>query len=646
MPPTTLRALLSRAGGNPLYAEQYVRMLAERHGAEQLAVPETVQGIIAARLDALPVEEKQLLHDAAVLGKVFWIGAVSGGLDRRSAAVRLHALERKDFIRRARRSSVADESEYAFLHVLVRDVAYGQIPRGERAEKHRLAAEWIASLGRTEDHAEMLAHHYVSALELRRAAGQAIDAAFAERAFETLRDAGERAFSLHAYAPATRFFQSALELAPAGSADRAHLLLRLARTRYLAGSIETELMEAATVALMECEDRDTAAQAEAMQSELYWFRGDRDRSLEHLDRALELVRERPPSRAKAYVISSASGYRMLAGEYPEAIKLAREALAMTRDFGLGEMESRALNNLGSARVWSGDSGGIEDLTLSATVATEANAPYEICRSRNNLAGVYWSRGNLKRANELRAEVDDAVTRFGQVAYGRWLRGGLVWDKYALGRWDDALEAAQETLQEVEAGSPHYFASMCYATRAQILLGRADVAGAFADVDRAIALARRAKDPQIIRPVLATSAHVFLEMGNADAAAPLVDELLVELRARGLNGDADYLPTITWPVTVVGRGQELLGLLTGGESPWARAAMAFAGGDLRRAADICRDMGAVTEEARDRLWLAEILIKEDRRSEADIELRRALAFYHSVGAIRYIRAGEAMLAASA
>ena len=65
---------------------------------------------------------------------------------------------------------MSDEPEYAFLHVLVRDVAYGQIPRGDRAAKHRRAAEWIESLGRAEDHAEMLAHHYGQALELARAA--------------------------------------------------------------------------------------------------------------------------------------------------------------------------------------------------------------------------------------------------------------------------------------------------------------------------------------------------------------------------------------------------------------------------------------------------------------------------------------------
>jgi hypothetical protein len=75
-------------------------------------------------------------------------------------------------------------------------------------------------------------------------------------------------------------------------------------------------------------------------------------------------------------------------------------------------------------------------------------------------------------------------------------------------------------------------------------------------------------------------------------------------------------------------------------------MAFTAGDLRQAADICGEMGAVTDEARDRLWLAEALINENRRSQADIELQLALAFYRSVGATRYIREAEALLLASA
>jgi predicted ATPase len=110
LPAETQAALLEHAGGNPLYAEQFARLYLEDGS---VGVPENVQGIIAARLDALPDEEKRLLQDAAVLGKVFWTGGLSGG-----DAAALHALERKGFVRRERRSAVAGETEYAFRHVL------------------------------------------------------------------------------------------------------------------------------------------------------------------------------------------------------------------------------------------------------------------------------------------------------------------------------------------------------------------------------------------------------------------------------------------------------------------------------------------------------------------------------------------------
>ena len=157
LPEEVETAVLARAEGNPLYAEEYARMLVDRGylGAEgppertdELPLPESVQGIIAARLDGLPAEEKGLLQDAAVFGRVFSLGAVASvtGLPRYVVDERLGMLERKQFVRREELPSAPAASMYGFLHVLVRDVAYAQIPRARRAEKHRQAAVWVESL--------------------------------------------------------------------------------------------------------------------------------------------------------------------------------------------------------------------------------------------------------------------------------------------------------------------------------------------------------------------------------------------------------------------------------------------------------------------------------------------------------------------
>jgi class 3 adenylate cyclase/tetratricopeptide (TPR) repeat protein len=648
MPAETQEALLTRAGGNPLYAEQYVRMLEERGEGEDLPLPETVQGIIAARLDGLPTEEKHLLQNAAVMGKVFWLGAVAdSGLDRHAAELHLHALERKDFVHRARRSSVTEEVEYTFLHVLVRDVAYGQIPRGRRAEQHRLAAEWIASLGRTEDHAEMLAHHYMNTIDLRRAAGQTVDAGLAERALDSLRDAGDRAFSLDAHTSAVRFYRSALELVGAASLERAHLLFKLGRSRFLAGDLDPASLTAACDELLACGDVETAAEAEENLGTLFWTRGDRDRAFEHGARARELVEDREASRVKAYVLSSNARYLTLAEENTEAIRLGREALTMAEQLSLDVVRARALISIGASRLHSGDPRGVEDLEQSVAIAVAGSAPSEICRSQENLASGLWEQGQLTRASVLREEAEESAGRFGQIDQRRWCHWERVGDQYALGRWGEALASADELLGDVEAGLPHYLAPLCYAVRALIRLGREDIVAALADVERSLTLARLAKDPQSLYPTMAAGAHVLRESGRPERAALLADELLAELKGgRALGSVIPALHMFCWTLSALGRADALVETLPSTDNPWIQATRAFATGDVRRSAEVCEAMGAVSEGARDRLWLAEDLIKQNRRTEADVELQRALTFYRSVGAIRYIREGEALFAASA
>ena len=108
----------------------------------EVVVPDSVQALIAARLDTLSPERKSLLQDAAVLGKVFWAGALAtmAGRELREVELALHELSRKELVRPARSSSIEGEAEYGFWHLLVRDVCYAQIPRASRVARHRAAA--------------------------------------------------------------------------------------------------------------------------------------------------------------------------------------------------------------------------------------------------------------------------------------------------------------------------------------------------------------------------------------------------------------------------------------------------------------------------------------------------------------------------
>ena len=321
--------LLSRAEGNPLYAEEFVRMLVDRgflyrNGGGwqlregELPLPESVQGIIAARIDALQRDEKLVLQDAAVIGRGFWPDAVAavGGVERAEVGHVLRSLEQKELVRRLGTSAVAGELQYSFRHALVRDVAYGQIPRAERTLRHLLAATWIESLGRREDHAETLAHHYLAAVEYADAGGQE-SSSFATRAQRALREAGDRALSLSAFATAARFFQGALDLWPEDDPERPIVLFCLGKALSRSSVPDEGVLEDARDALLAAGDIDRAAECDVIIGELLWRSGRREQAFERMNAGVERLKGRPASYSKAYALSTLSRFQIAADEAEE-----------------------------------------------------------------------------------------------------------------------------------------------------------------------------------------------------------------------------------------------------------------------------------------------------------------------------------------
>jgi tetratricopeptide (TPR) repeat protein len=648
LPADTQTALLQRAGGNPLYAEEFVRMVDDRDLAldEELPLPESVQGIVAARLDGLPDDEKALLQDAAVVGKVFWLGAAGmiGGLDRSVSEACLHRLERKEFVRHERRSSVAAENEYVFRHLLVRDVAYNQIPRAQRAEKHRLAAEWLERLGRPEDHAELLAHHFSSALELARAAG-ADTTSVAERARFALREAGDRAYALGAFPAAVAFYRDAVELWPHDDPGWPTLLFRYGQTlNFVTVTKGFEVLKEARDALLAGGDSGTAAEAEMLMGETFWMQGQRDRTFEQVRAAEALVAEEPTSYSKAFVVANLSRYAMLAGDRNDAIHLGRQALEMAEELGIDELRAHALNSIGVSRVAIGDNGGLEDLEQSLAIGVAANSP-ESVRAYGNLASNLTDLGELERAFAMNEEGLRAAERFGLREPLKWQTAELAWQPYFEGRWDDAVRRLDELIADFEA-DPYWMEPPCRWLRGRIRLARGDQEGAVADADRAIELARVAKDPQVLWPALALGARVLVT-ADPRRANTLASEVLSEWHAHDLaasGSDAELVPDLAVVLVALGRQAEFPDTI--GRTPWRSAAAAYASGDFLGAAERYASIGALPEEAYARLRGAEALVREGRRAEADAELENALAFWRLVGATAYAREGEALLAASA
>ncbi|MGH3133634.1 MAG: hypothetical protein ACRDNY_07830, partial [Gaiellaceae bacterium] len=368
--------------------------------------------------------------------------------------------------------------------------------------------------------------------------------------------------------------------------------------------------------------------------------GQNDRGREQLDRARELVRGRPASPSAARVLVEVSRYAMLSDETEEAVRTGREALEMADVLGLGELVPAALINIGSARGNAGDEGGIADLERAIEIAHATNNP-DLARAYNNLAAM---QANAERAYELQLQGKEAADRLGNAPVGRYVEAQLLLSAFELGHWDEFRPAADEFIAACEAGSPHYAESYVRERRADILLARDDPGSAAADAARALELAREAKDPQALQPALAVQVRVDLALRRLAEARRTARELLSSLEGAKTGFG---VTTLALHAETLGVAEQLPAVLSGlPDRPWIRAAAAVLVGEFERAADIAAEHAWRVDEAELRLRAAEALLEAGRRPEADVQLQKALGFYRSVGATRYIREGERLLAATA
>ncbi len=664
--------ILDRSEGNPLYAEEFVRLLRDREllvrtgsswalreGAE-VPFPDSVHALIAARLDTLGVEAKSMLADAAVVGKVFWTGAVAemGGRDIEKVTNTLRELSRSGLIRPARRSSIEGEAEHSFAHILTRDVAYAQLPRAARAARHVAAARWIEAKipHRVEDLADVLAHHYSTALELARASGHAEQAADLETpALRFLTMAGERALGLDTVA-AMGNFGRALALARPGHPRRPETLVLFGEAALAGGHFRqaSEALEDAVALFRGRGDLAGATRAMTPLWSVLRSLGD-PRWTKVPAEALALLEQLPPGPELVNVLGDVCRVEALVGRPEAGVRHVERALALAEELGL-DRSARILGSRGLARITLGDPGGLDDTREAIAIAVEAGQGREASLLHNNLGVDLLAFDGPAAALEiLRAGIAFARAR-GLSESGNWTTASTLHPLTDLGRFDEALEAAARLAEYHEATEASVELWGVRAAQARILTIRGRAADATDWLEGLESSSPGSTDFVVI--CLGASALVRAGLGNGPTAALLLDEIERSAGVRQSPYYAQFLPALVRTALEIG-DRELAERLAGGvedRPPYfqhavvaATAAMAEASRDLYAAAMTYADaagrlerFGVVPEQGFALLGEGRCLIELHQGTEAVLSLRRARSIFDELGAAPAIAETDALL----
>ncbi len=501
-----------------------------------------------------------------MVGKVFWTGALAAIGDRDRDEVRATSCTSSSAAsscRPVRVSSIDGEEEFSFWHVLVRDVAYQQIPRAGRGEKHVQAAEWIelASEGRLADHSEFLAHHYAQALELRRAAGEAGDAKqLDERLVRFSVLAGDRAMSLDIPA-AEGAYRRALAVV-SDDAERGRVLVKLGDALQPQGRLpESEAAYDEAIPILRACRRGSCSRTCTLEP--------RPRALEarpHGPRrevGVESVAllEAFPSPELVMAYGRMAAVDALGGRSEQALEWAHKAIELAREIGLQNVV-RPLSMRGIARIDLGDPDGIEDLRAALQLSLELGLPAEDTAIAYGNVGEQESIESLARGRELvEAGLEFARSR-GHVHHVIYSRRLLLRYMFHDGLWDDLLREADELLEWDRARGGSQIEPWVLADSAHVLVNRGQASTALGMIEGRSPQAREIADPQTVRPLLAVGALAACAATDLKAG----DLLLSEYEARS----APVRPTRTlrrWPRVAVGGAARVERFLSGW-APWS------------------------------------------------------------------------------
>lgn len=575
--PDELRSrILARAEGIPLYAVETVRMLLDqgllaRDGdvfrpigsIDRLAVPDSLHALIAARLDNLSLEERRLLQDASVLGKVFTkegLMAVTG-LPQAQIEPLLAALVRKELLSIQADPRSPEHGQYTFVQELVRHVAYETISRRDRKPKHLAVADFLRShFSAPEDEAvEVVAAHYADAY----AAGpEDADAdAIRSQAREMLVRAAERAASLGANVKAQRSFERALELS-----DEPHEQAGLHEKSGSAAATGARADEASAhferaIALFEAEGAThAAARVSARHAEILWDRGRLEDGLERMERSLAVLLEEEPGDDVAVLAAQVARFRFFAGDLDLAAQRIETALDLAEALSLPEVLSQALNT--KAIILNARGRRTEALVLvrhALEIALDNDKPIAALRAFYNVAGML---NTLDRHEDAAETLRQGLAHARKVGsrYWEWSFLGFGSPFFALGAWDEVLAMWDELPHDDWRSARLAYGTVLYsAVPVHVHRGRLDQAETMVE---AVAEFERSADVQERCYYGVARAEILLAEGDPAGALRAADYVLTQRGALGVSDEIkESVPLALQAALEVGRLDKVEELLT-------------------------------------------------------------------------------------
>jgi class 3 adenylate cyclase/tetratricopeptide (TPR) repeat protein len=459
LPADAVAAIVARAEGVPLYAVETVRMLIDRGQLvtegdayilagplTDLAVPETLHALVAARIDANEPEDRALLADGAVLGQSFIVSALAGMTERGEELLQpaLDRLVRRELLIRDDDPRSPERGQYRFVQAVVREVAYDTLSKADRRAKHLAAARYYEGIG-DDELAGVLATHYLEALHATPEGPEA--EALAAQARIALRAAADRAIALHAWSVAVHHMSAALEITH-DDAERAALLQALARSEYRLLLPAAPIHSSEAAALGEkLGDRGMVNRSRALTGQIYLHWTQSDKALAVLEpAAAELQPDEPGASA---VLGELARLYMLTGRYLESEAAAERALQAAGPAGDLEVVVSVLATRGASLPELGRRDEAVALLRGAiALADREGIIDQALRSRNNLASSSaddWTAADLQAIED---ESVDLARRYGMSGLLAMHLLGRGETFVTTGQWDLArrdFEEARELL---------------------------------------------------------------------------------------------------------------------------------------------------------------------------------------------------------